>query len=491
MAALSLERRRQLTLVATILGSSLAFIDATVVIVAMPTIEQDLDLGLTGEQWIFLSYSLALAALYLPAGAVGDRYGRRPVFIAGAVGFAVASALAGAAPNETTLIVARTLQGVAGAFLTTNSLALLRAVYADEAGRAIGLWTSFTSVATIAGPPAGGALVEWVSWRWIFFLNLPFAVLAIVAARAGTCEERRPETIGRLDVPGALLAAIAFGTLTWGLVEGAEQGFGELWWTFVVSAAAFAAFVVVERRVAEPMLPFRLFRRRNFAFANLQTFLVYAALYGFFVYFTLYLQFLGFSPFEAGLLNIPSSIVLILLAARFGAIADRQGPRLLLTLAPLMLALGTLLILPVSEQSDFWTFGIASLVVFSLGLAMLVAPITSTALKSAPSDFAGIASGVNSTVSRVGSLTAVALIGLVITLVFTGQVTDPDAVPLARDQTDPALREGSIDGFRAGMLLAAGLAIAGSLVAAFGISNADARAEVKPVSEPAAAPAES
>ncbi len=228
MAALSLERRRQLTLAATILGSSLAFIDATVVIVAMPTIESDLDLGLTGEQWIFLAYSLTLAALYLPAGAIGDRYGRRPVFIAGAVGFAAASALAGAAPDEATLIAARALQGVAGAFLTTNSLALLRAVYADEAGRAIGLWTSFTSVATIAGPPAGGALVEWISWRWIFFLNLPFAVAAILLARAGNCEERKQERIGRLDLPGALLAALAFGSLTWGLVEGAEKGFEEL-----------------------------------------------------------------------------------------------------------------------------------------------------------------------------------------------------------------------------------------------------------------------
>jgi EmrB/QacA subfamily drug resistance transporter len=490
MAALSLERRRQLTLVATILGSSLAFIDATVVIVAMPTIERDLDLGLTGEQWIFLAYSLALAALYLPAGAIGDRYGRRPVFIAGAVGFAAASALAGAAPNETVLILARTLQGVAGAFLTTNSLALLRAVYADEAGRAIGLWTSFTSVATIAGPPAGGALVEWVSWRWIFFLNLPFAAAAIFFARAGRCEERRQERIGRLDIPGALLAAVAFAFLTWGLVEGADKGFNRYWWTFLVSGAAFALFVLVERRVAEPMLPFKLFRRRNFAFANLETFLVYAALYGFFVYFTLYLQFLGFTPFEAGLLNIPSSVILILLAARFGAIADRQGPRLLLTLAPILLAVGTLLLLPVSEQSDFWTFGLASLLVFSLGLAMLVAPITSTALKSAPSDFAGIASGVNTTVSRVGSLTAVALIGLVITLVFTSQVAAPDAVPLARDQTDPDLRAGSIDAFRAGMLLAAGLAIAGAIVAWLGISNAEARGELA-VSEPAAAPAES
>ena len=221
--ALSLPQRRTLTLAATILGSSLAFIDATVVFVALPTIEEDLGLGLTGQQWIVLSYSLALAALYLAAGAIGDRYGRREAFIAGALGFAVASALAGAAPSGALLIVARTLQGVAGAFLTTNSLALLRSTYGDQAGRAVGLWTSFTSVATIAGPPAGGALVEWVSWRWIFFLNLPLAAATVVLARLGTCREEKPERVGRLDVPGAALAAVAFGTLTYGLVEGADQ----------------------------------------------------------------------------------------------------------------------------------------------------------------------------------------------------------------------------------------------------------------------------
>ena len=217
------------------------------------------------------------------------------------MGCAVASAIAGARPpNEATLIFARALQGVAGAFLTTNSLALLRAVYADEAGRAIGLWTSFTSVATIAGPPAGGALVEWVSWRWIFFLNLPFAAAAILFARAGQCEERRQERIGRLDIPGALLAADRLRLPDLGPRRGRRSRASTATGGRSSSPAlAFALFVVVERRVAEPMLPFKLFRRRNFAIANLETFLVYAALYGFFVYSTLYLQFLGFTPFEA------------------------------------------------------------------------------------------------------------------------------------------------------------------------------------------------
>jgi EmrB/QacA subfamily drug resistance transporter len=481
----TLDRRRTLTLVATVIGSSLAFIDATVVFVALPTIEEDLDLGLTGQQWVVLSYSLALAALYLVGGAIGDRYGRRPTFIAGALGFAVASAFAGAAPSGEWLIVARALQGVAGAFLTTNSLALLRGVYGDEAGRAIGLWTAATSVATIAGPPVGGALVEWVSWRWIFFINLPLAVLTVVLAKAGECNEQKQLRVGRLDIPGAALAAVAFGTLTYGLVEGQEKGFADTWWAFAVAVPALGAFYLVERRSREPMLPFDLFRRRNFAMANLETFVVYGSLYGQLVYVQLYLQFIGFSPFEAALLSVPGSAIMILLAARFGKLADEHGPRLYLTLGPFLVGVGILLLLPVRERGDFWTFGIASVIVFSLGLAMLVAPITSTALKSAPSNLAGIASGVNSTVSRLGNLIAVALIGVIVSGVFYSQVASDSAVPLARDQVDEALRDASISGFRAGMVFAAALAFAGAAIGAVGVVNR----ESAEVSEQAPAPA--
>ena len=437
MDTLGAEARKRVTLAATILGSSLAFIDATVVIVALPTIEEDLGLGLTGQQWIFLSYSLALASLYLVGGAIGDRYGRRRVFVWGAAGFAAASLLAGAAPNEAILIVARTLQGVAGAFLTTNSLALLRGSYGADSGRAIGLWTSFTSIATILGPPAGGALVEWLSWRWIFLLNLPLAATAVFLALAGRGDDAAPDRTGRLDLPGAALAATGFGFLTYGLVEGADRGFGSVWWAFIIAVVALTSFVAVEQRVAHPMLPFALFRERNFAAANAETFLVYAGLYGFFVFFTIYLQFLGFTPFEAGLLNIPSSLVLILLAARFGALADKHGPRLYLTLGPALIGAGTLVFCLVEEKDQFWTFGIAGLLLFSFGLAMMVAPITATALKSAPERYAGIASGVNSTVSRLGSLVAVAVIGLVIALVFEGRVDAEGAVPLALNQVGP------------------------------------------------------
>jgi MFS family permease len=245
---------------------------------------------------------------------------------------------------------------------------------------------------------------------------------------------------------------------------------------------------VYERRTAEPMLPFELFKRRNFAAANVQTFVVYAALYGSLVFFTLYLQFLGFSPFEAGLIQVPTSVVMFLLAARFGALADRQGPRLYLTLAPILLGLGTLCTLAISEKSDFWTWGIVSLAVTSIGLAMLVAPITATALKSAPAEYSGIASGVNSTVSRLGSLLSIALVGVVISLVFHAAVDAPRAVPLGKDQEGGALRNASIDAFHVGMLAVAGLAFAGAVIGAVGISNRDARGPEE-VSAQAPAPA--
>jgi hypothetical protein len=258
------------------------------------------------------------------------------------------------------------------------------------------------------------------------------------------------------------------------MVEGAEDGFAGYWWAFVIAAASLAAFGVVESRTREPMLPFELFRRRNFTVANLETFLVYAALSGNFVFVILYLQFLGFSPFEAGLVNIPTSLIMIALAARFGALADRFGPRLFLAAGPALVGSGTLLYLLVDERSDFWTAGIAGLVLFAFGLAMLVAPITATALSSVPGEYAGVASGVNSTVSRLGGLLAVAVVGLVIAVAFEQSAGETTAVPLAKGQAEPELRDASTDAFRAGMVVVAALAFAGAAAGALGISNAEA-----------------
>ena len=412
-------QRRRLTLIATILGSSLAFLDVTVVIVALPTIEKDLNLGLAGEQWIYLSYSLALASLYLVAGAVGDRRGRREVFTVGVAVFALASLLAAVAPNGGVLIAARTLQGIGGAFVTTNSLALLRQAYGKDAGRAVGLWTSFTGVVTIAGPPIGGALVEWASWRWIFLINLPVAVATVWFARAGEC--RREEASGgtqRLDVPGAALIAVGIGTLTYALVEGARHGFADYWWLIGVAAASLIAFLVVEHRKESPMLPLELFRIRNFAASNAATFLVYAAIGAWLVYVTLYIQFLGYSPFLTSVILAPTTVLMILLAPKFGALADRNGPRLYLTIGPGLLGCAALLLMAVDTKAKVWYLVLPALALFSLGLAILVAPITATALKSVPEKYAGIASGINTTFSRIGNLLAVAIVGLVVTVVF-------------------------------------------------------------------------
>jgi hypothetical protein len=271
-----------------------------------------------------------------------------------------------------------------------------------------------------------------------------------------------------------VLAAVGFGALTYGMVEGAAHGFASHWWAFLVAGVALAGFAVVETRVAEPMLPLTLFRRRNLAFSNLETFLVYGSLGGFFFFFTIYLQFLGFSPLEAGLANVPGSVMMILFSARFGRLADEHGPRLFLTVGPVLVGGGLVLFSLMEEFDDFWRYGIVGLAVFSFGLAMLVAPITSTALQSAPTRYTGIASGLNQTVSRVGNLLAVATLGFVVLLVYEANGGDT-GVALARHQHDPTLHSASVAAFRAAMLVAAGLAFAGAIVAWFGISNQEAR----------------
>src|SRR3954451_1099468 len=368
---------RTQVLVATILGSSLAAVDATVVNVALPRIGRDLDLGLAGREWVFLSYSLVLASLYLLAGGVGDRVGQRRVFVAGTLGFAAASALAGLAQDGAMLIAARALQGCAGAFVTTTSLALLRSTYGRDSGRAVGLWTAWTGVATVIGPPLGGALVQWASWRAIFYLNLPLAALAaLVAHRAG--RDDRPERQRPFDALGATLLAIAFASATYALVEGPKRGLGGVWWAAVVAPLALGIALWHESRTDDPMLPLPLFRRRNFAIANLTTLLVYGALGGSAFYLVLYLQsVVGYSPLAASLTAIPMSVMLIAFSGFFGRQADVHGPRLFLTVGPAVLGASMLLLMLVTSKSDVVPLAVA-VVLFGLGLAITVAPITAT-----------------------------------------------------------------------------------------------------------------
>jgi EmrB/QacA subfamily drug resistance transporter len=469
------ETSRRLTLAATILGSSMAYV--TAVSVAVPVIGEQFGIGLAGQQWIVLSYSLALASLYLVAGALGDRMGRRETFVAGTIGFALASALAGAAPNTTVLIVGRVLQGAAGALLTTGSLALLRQTFGKESGRAIGLWTAGTGAVSLGGPPLGGALVEWASWRWIFYLNVPLAVAAVVLARLGS-DGRAPAraTTAALDIPGAALAAVGIGSLTYGLVEGGERGFASVAWAFAVASAGLGLFLVRELRASEPLLPLGLFRNRDFALVNVTTLLVYSALAGSTFFLVLYLQsVIGYSPFEVGLLLIPSTLVLLVLAPPFGRLGDRYGPRLFLTAGPVAMAGGMLLWTRVDDRT-LWDGLLPGLLLFGLGISMIVAPITATALRAAPERYTGVAAGVNSTFSRLGSLLAIVVLGLVVAVVFAERTNDSDLVPLGLGQQGAEFKAASTDAFQAAMFVAAAIALAGAAVAFWvckGVTTAD------------------
>lgn len=461
--------RRRLTLVATVLGSSMAYV--TAVNVAIPAIGADLDIGFDGQQWVLLSYSLALASLYLVAGALGDRLGRRRMFMLGTVAFAAASALAGIAPTAAVLLAARVLQGAAGALLTTGSLSLLRSTFGEASGRAIGIWTAGTGAVSLAGPPLGGALVEWASWRWIFYINIPLAIGAVCFAWLGRGRSARGTAMpARLDVLGASLAAVGIGFVTYGLVEGGERGFIAVAWSFAVGGIGLGAFVVRELRARDPLLPLGLFRNRDFTLVNVATLLVYSALAGSTFFLVLFLQsVVGYTPFEAGLLLLPSTLALLALAPRFGRLADRYGPRPFLVAGPLVMAAGMLLWLRVHDRT-LWDGLLPGLVLYGLGLSMIVAPITAAAMTSAPERYSGLAAGVNSTFSRLGSLFAIAVLGVVVSVVFARRTEDRSLTPFSLEESSPEFIAGSTDAFRAAMIVAAALA-AGGAAAALGFSR--------------------
>jgi EmrB/QacA subfamily drug resistance transporter len=454
----------------------MAFIDGTVVTIALPTMGKNLHFGLVGEQWVILSYGLMLAALYLPAGALGDRYGRRRIFVIGTVGFALASALCGAAPDLTVLIVGRVLQGVAGGLLTPTSLGLLRATWGRDSSAAIGHWSAWTTLATVIGPAGGGSLVQWVSWRWIFFINLPVAVAAAGFALAAGQQDEEKDAAGRLDLVGSALAGASFAALTFGFVQAGARGFGD---PFVILALVggivlLAAFVFAERRIANPLLPLELFRNRNLSVAGLETFLVYGALYASGFLISLYLQALHYRPLVVALLGLPSSLMLIVGAAWGGRLADRRGPRLPLAAGPAVLAGGLVLYLLVHPGSS-WALVLPGAFVFGIGLCGIVAPITNIVMVSAPDRLAGLAAGVSTTVARVGGLFAVAIASLIATSAFHGHEAAKGKTPFAKGEP-PVLQRASEDAFRAGMLLAAGLAIAGAGVGLAGLSDREAKA---------------
>jgi EmrB/QacA subfamily drug resistance transporter len=455
---------RRLTLWATALGSALAFLDTTVVIVALPRMEQDLGLGLAGQQWVVLAYSLALSSLYLVSGAVGDRLGLRRTFVVGMALFAAASLVCAAAPGEAVLVAGRALQGIGGAALTTTSLALLRVVWAGEAGRAIGLWTSLTSVATIGGPVLGGVVVEAVSWRWIFLVNLPLAAITIALALAARSDGEAVTGRATLDVTGSALAAIGLAGVSYALVEASEQGAAAVVPAALVGAGSLGVLALWTLRSSDPVVPPRLLRRPGLLAANVVTLVMYGALSENILFWPVFLQFLGLSPVVAGLAFTLPSLGLVLLAPRYGRVADRHGPRWPIAFGAGLAAVSFLLLHRIDGRADVWTWGVAATVVFALGLPAVVAPITAAAIAPSPPDLAGVATGLNQTAARAGGVVAVAAVGALAGWVFaaaggTGSSPfDPDAVGAARDA--------GVDAFHATTLATAALAATAALLAA-------------------------
>jgi EmrB/QacA subfamily drug resistance transporter len=402
-------------LAVTVAGSGMAFLDGTVVNVALPDIGRDLNASTSALQWILNAYLLTLASLILLGGSLGDRLGRRRVFQAGVALFTLASLGCAAAPTVELLIVARLVQGVGGALLTPGSLAIIQASFrpADRA-RAIGAWSGLGGVATAFGPLLGGWLIAAISWRAIFLINLPIGVFVFLAASRHVPESSDPTATGKLDIAGAALAAIGLGGSTYALIEAPEGMTAAVVATAVIGVGALIGFFVQERRSDNPMLPLSIFRSRQFSAANGVTFVVYAALGVVFFLLVSFLQIsLGYTPVEAGASTLPITALMLVGSARAGALAQRIGPRIPLTIGPLIITVGLLLMLRINPGDSYVGYVLPAVFVFGLGLTFVVAPVTATVLAAVDSSHAGIASGVNNAVARVAGLLAVAVIPVI------------------------------------------------------------------------------
>jgi EmrB/QacA subfamily drug resistance transporter len=444
-------------LAVTIAGSGMAFLDSTVVNVALPKIGEDLNASTSALQWILNGYLLTLASLILLGGSLGDRLGRRRVFQAGVALFTLASLLCAVAPNVEFLIFARLIQGIGGALLTPGSLAIIEASFrpADRA-RAIGAWSGLGGVASALGPLLGGWLIGSISWRAIFVINLPIGIFVAWAASRYVPESRDPNASGKLDASGAALAAIGLGGTTYALIEAPEGSLPAVIVTAVIGVAALVAFFMQERRSANPMLPLSIFRSRQFSAANAVTFVVYAALGGVFFLLVSFLQIsMGYTPIEAGSASLPVTALMLVGSARAGAMAQRIGPRLPLTVGPLVIAAGLLLMLRINPGDSYVTTVLPAVIVFGLGLTLVVAPVTATVLAAVDSTRSGIASGVNNAVARVAGLLAVAVLP-----VIAGLTGDKFYEPSHMTH-----------GFHVGMIVCAVLAVLGAAVAWTTISS--------------------
>lgn len=406
----------RLVLATVILGSAVAMLTATVVNIALPTLAVDLDASSAGQTWVINGYTLTLAALILVGGSLGDRLGRRRVYRIGVAWFAIASLLCALAWNVESLIVFRLLQGVGGALLTPGSLAIIQASFRkDDRGRSIGAWSGLGGIAAAIGPLVGGVLVE-ASWRWVFVINVPIAGAVLVLSRwvPESCD--RVSVQGRLDGTGAVLTAVTLGGATYALIEGPNAGFSMIDAAAgAVAVVAAVALIIHERRTEHPLVPIELFADRTFAVANGLTFVVYGGMGVLFFLLAIQLQVTaGWTPLGSGTAMLPVTALMLVLSPRMGALADRIGPRIPLTVGPLVIAVGMLLLTRVGSDASFVGDVLPGVVVFGLGLSLIVAPVTSTALGAAPDSRAGAASGVNNAVARTGGLLAVAAVpGLV------------------------------------------------------------------------------
>src|SRR5918997_428399 len=490
-------------LAATILGSSMAFIDETALPVALPAIQDGLGATAVDGQWVVAAYTLFLAALVLVGGSLGDRLGRRRVFSVGVVLFALASAWCGLSQSPEQLIVARGFQGVGAAFLVPNSLAIIGASFEEERrGRAIGTWTSFTSVTLILGPVLGGYLAENVSWRAVFFINVPIALAVLAVTRSHVPESQDPEA-RRLDLPGAVLVAVGLGGVVFGLLESSRSGLGDarVIGALITGVGALAAFLIVEGRVREPMMPLSLFRSRNFTVANAFTLLLYFALVGtlFFLPFNL-IWVQGYSATVAGAAIVPTFVLMAFLSRYTGGLTDRYGARLPLVVGPAIAAVSfTLFAVPGAESGSYWTTFFPAAAVLGIGLSILVPALTTVALNSVEVRYEGLASAINNAFSQTAGLLAIAVLGVVMFISFGASLDARPAAlnlpPEAREQleeekvklgaaqapegldaaqsanVDRAIDEAFVSGYRVVMLVAAAMALASAVSAALLIES--------------------
>jgi EmrB/QacA subfamily drug resistance transporter len=482
-------------LAATILGSSMAFIDGTVVNVALPALQANLNASVVDVQWVVEAYSLLLSALLLVGGSLGDRYGRRRIFLIGVALFSLASAWCGFANSVRELILARGLQGAGGALLVPGSLAIISASFSDEdRGRAIGTWSGFTAITAAIGPVIGGWLIEHVSWRAVFFINLPLAAIVLLISFCRVPESRDENQNERLDWFGAALATIGLGALVYGLIESSRLGFGH--WA-VLSAliggiSSLVALLIWEARARNPMLPLALFRSRDFTGANLLTLFLYSALGGALFFLPLnFIQVQGYTATAAGAALLPFILIIFVLSRWSGGLVVRYGAKLPLVIGPIIAAAGFALFMVPNVGASYWGKFFPAIVVLGLGMAISVAPLTTTVMNAVTGDHVGIASGINNAVSRAAGLLAIAVLGIVMLHVFNRSLNDrlsnlalpqsiqqsindqrinlaaeriPDQIaPALREKVRRAINESFVDGFRRVMLIGAGLALASAI----------------------------